>query len=275
MTAARKNTVGKTAAVNPAVRVPDQAKPKKARKRRSWVLLVVTGLLTGMSLAVMYNTNPELPRLAGQELMAWVHSGIQKGVSIATGESSPDLTEPDGEMGKGPVVRKSPPVSREPETDTAEIETAVQKPDLDLSQSKPLQLEEELQQSGLLVERMDDAILKVNLSGDGMFAFGSAELKDGARSALGKLADVLHKHEELTIQVVGHTDSSGAAEYNLHLSHLRAKAVADYLIGQGLTDSSIQSEGRGDRDTRLEQPASYNPGLKRRVEIYIRQAQEG
>jgi outer membrane protein OmpA-like peptidoglycan-associated protein len=228
-----------------------------------------------MSLAVMYNTNPELPRLAGQELMAWVHSGIQKGVSIATGESSPDITEPDGEMGKGAVVRKSPPVRHEPKTDAAKIETAAQKPAPDVPQANPLQLEEALQQSGLLVERMDDDILKVNLSGDGMFAFGSAGLKDGARSALGKLADVLRKQDDLTIQVVGHTDSSGAAEYNLHLSQLRAKAVADYLISQGLTDSSIQSEGRGDRDTRLEQPSSYNPKLKRRVEIYIKRAQEG
>jgi len=270
--AARKNTVGKTAAANPAVHVTVQENPikKKVQKRISWVLLVVTGLLTGLSLAMMYN--PELPRLAGQELKAWVHSGIHKGVSIVTGESSPDITEPDEAMGKGTVVRKSPPVSHEAKTGAAEIETAVQEPDLDHPQAKPLQLQEQLQQSGLLVERMDNGILKVDLSSDGMFAFDSTELKEGARPALGKLADVLRKHDELTIQVVGHTDSSGAADYNLHLSQLRAKAVADYLISQGITDSSIESEGRGDRDTRLEQPAIYNPGLKRRVEIYIRQA---
>jgi len=52
-----------------------------------------------------------------------------------------------------------------------------------------LQLEEELQQSGLLVKQMDDDILKVNLSSDGMFAFDSARLKDGARPALEKLAE--------------------------------------------------------------------------------------
>ena len=207
--------------------------------------------------------------------MAWVHSSIEKADTNATGESSPDLREYHKETGKGTVVRESPQVNREPETDAADIETAARGPKLDLPPSWPLQLEEELQQNGVLVERVGDELLKVNLSSDGMFAFDSAELKEGARPALGKLADVLHKHDDLTIQVVGHTDSSGAAEYNLYLSQRRAKAVADYLISQGLTDSRIESEGRGDRDTRLEQPASYNPGLKRRVEIYIRRNQEG
>ena len=171
------------------------------------------------------------------------------------------------------VVSESPPVSHEPGTEAAEIETAVQEPDLDLPQANLLQLEEELQRNRLLVERINDAILKVNLSSDGIFAFDSTRIKDGVRPALEKLTDVLRNHDKLTIQVVGHTDSFGAAEYNLHLSELRAKAVADYLVSQGLTDASIQSEGRGDHDTSLEHSTIYNPGLKRRVEIYIRQAQ--
>ena len=137
-----------------------------------------------------------------------------------------------------------------------------------------MQLEEELQRNGLLVERMDDDILRVNLSGNGVFSFDSTRIRDDLRPALEKLADILRNRDKLTIQVVGHADSSGAAEYNLHLSQLRAKAVVDYLVNQGLTDSSIQSEGRGDHDTRLEHSTSYNPGLKRRVEIYIRRAQE-
>ena len=234
----------------------------------------------GLILTIVHTAKPELTLQAGEYLSAWIHSDIQNGVSITAGESSPDISEANADTGKGTVVRESPLVSHEPKTDALESEadapevyTAAEEPDLDLPQPKPLQLEEELQQSGLLVERMDDDILKVNLSGDGTFAFGSARLKDDARPTLERLADVLRKHEELTIQVVGHTDSSGAAEYNLHLSQLRAKTVADYLISQGLTDSSIESEGRGDRDTRLEQPAIYNPGLKRRVEIYIRRAQ--
>ena len=162
----------------------------------------------------------------------------------------------------------------EGETDTLEVYTAAPEPDPQPQQTSLLQLEEDLLQSGLLVERTGDGTLKVNLSSDGMYDFDSARIKDGARPALEKLAAVLLKHDELTLQVVGHTDSSGAAEYNLHLSYLRSKAVADYLISQGLTDSSIEFEGRGDQDTRLEHSPGYNPDLKRRVEIYIMQARE-
>ena len=75
-------------------------------------------------------------------------------------------------------------------------------------------------------------------------------------------------------QVVGHTDSSGSAEYNLHLSELRAKVVADYLVGLGLPEEHIWSKGRGDRDTRLEEATQKQPELKRRIEIYPRQLQE-
>jgi outer membrane protein OmpA-like peptidoglycan-associated protein len=213
-----------------------------------------------------------LPRQSGEALMTWAHSSKQNVSRRETGNSSADITETAEITGKGTVLREPPAVANETKTAAAETMTAEQQPDRVIPQTSTVQLEEKLQQSGLLVEQMDDDILKVNLSSDGMFAFDSAEIKDGARPALGKLADILRKQDDLTIQVVGHTDSSGAAEYNLHLSQRRAQAVADYLVGQGLDDASIQSEGRGDRDTRQEQPAIYNPGLKRRVEIYIRQA---
>jgi outer membrane protein OmpA-like peptidoglycan-associated protein len=277
MAVSRENAAEKKSADDLIVRVPDQATPgkKKARKRSPWGLLVLTVLITGLALSLIYQTNPELARLAGQDLMAWVGTVIKKDDSIPVGKSSPATTQPDEKLGQGPVVRESSPVMHEPEIDAAIIETVAQEPGSDLPQAKPLQLKEELQQSGLLVEQMDDDVLKVNLSSDGMFAFDSAWIKDDARPALKSLTDVLRKRDELSIQVVGHTDSSGSAEYNLHLSKRRAKAVADYLIGQGLTDSSIQSEGRGDQNTRLEDSAGNNPGLKRRVEIYIRRDQEG
>ena len=272
--AARQQPAENISAVELTDRVPDQAIPGKTRKRNSWRLLLVTGLLTILSLVVMFNKNPEIPRLAGQKLMALIHSDIQKSNSAVTEGFSPGIMEPAEKTGKESVLLEPPAVNPKPkpEPKPAEIDTAVQKPDRILSQTSIVQLEEKLQQRGLLVERMDDDVLKVNLSSDGMFAFDSAQIKNGARPALVNLADVLREQDDLTIQVVGHTDSSGAAEYNLQLSKRRAKAVADYLISQGLSDASIQSEGRGDRDTRLDDTTSDNPGLKRRVEIYIRHA---
>ncbi len=279
----RGHAAEERAAVELTVRVPDQETPgeKQARKQSPWGLPARAALITGLAFAMIYAANPELTRVAGQDLMAWVSSSIQKDVSDTSRESSLEITEPVETTSTVTVARELPTVNHEPIVTAAEIEAAAPEPepepepDVDLPKAIWLQLEEELQLGGLLVERMGDDILKVNLSSDGMFAFDSAWIKGGARPALQKLADVLRNHDDLAIQVVGHTDSYGAAEYNLHLSERRAKAVADLLISQGLTDSSIQSEGRGDHDTRLEDPTSNAPELKRRVEIYIRRVREG
>ena len=163
---------------------------------------------------------------------------------------------------------------QKPEPEPEPVQIQVQDYGQNRMQSEIPELEQELQQRGLLTERLDSDLLKVNLSSEGLFDFDSAQIKDGARPALEKLAEVLLKHDNLSIQIVGHTDSSGIAVYNLHLSQLRAQAVADYIVSQDLSGSSIQSEGRGDQDTRLENSTSNNPVAKRRVEIYIRQAQE-
>jgi general secretion pathway protein A len=158
--------------------------------------------------------------------------------------------------------------------DAAEIQASDQGPAPEILPRGTMQLEQELQQSGLVFEQTGDNTLKVNLSSDGMFAFDSDQIKDNALPSLDALADVLRNYDNLSIQVVGHTDSSGSPEYNLYLSRLRSIAVANYLVSLGLNDSSIQAEGRGDRDTRLEHSAINSPVQKRRVEVYIRQAQE-
>jgi outer membrane protein OmpA-like peptidoglycan-associated protein len=145
-----------------------------------------------------------------------------------------------------------------------------QKPNRGEPRGELLELEAELDRKGLLVERLKNNTLKVRLSSDGIFDIDSTQLKSSAGSSLEALAGVLRNHDQMTLRIVGHTDSSGEYDYNLHLSELRAKAVADQLIRLGLPAEDIQSEGRGDLDTRHENLPSYKSSLKRRVEIYIK-----
>ena len=133
-------------------------------------------------------------------------------------------------------------------------------------------LETELAQNALEYERIGDETLKVKLGSDAMFDRNSTAIRDNALPALKKLAAVLRNHNQLTLRIVGHTDSSGAEDYNLYLSQLRAKAVADELIQLGLPAADIQSEGRGDLDTRHEILPESQQKQKRRVEIYINES---
>jgi type II secretory pathway predicted ATPase ExeA/outer membrane protein OmpA-like peptidoglycan-associated protein len=131
-------------------------------------------------------------------------------------------------------------------------------------------LEADLAGNGLVVESLKDGSLKINLSNEELFDLNSTEISANARTVLEKLAGILSKHDKNPIHIVGHTDSSGEAGFNLALSQVRAKAVADYLVTQGLQGERIWSEGRGDRDTRLEAPTRNRPDLRRRVDVYIR-----
>lgn len=51
-----------------------------------------------------------------------------------------------------------------------------------------------------------------------------------------------------SIKVVGHTDTSGSAAYNLRLSERRANAVAQQMIKLGIPATSITTVGRGEED---------------------------
>jgi len=136
--------------------------------------------------------------------------------------------------------------------------------------SAPLSsLETDLINNGLQVEHLEDDRLKVKLSNAGLFKFNSTEISDASSAKLKKLADVLHKHDEVRIHIIGHTDSIGNPGFNLALSQIRAKGVADYLVSQGLPSDHIRSEGRGDRDTRNEISTQNQPELRRRIEIYL------
>ena len=80
---------------------------------------------------------------------------------------------------------------------------------------------------------------------------------------------VLKKYPKNNIIVAGHADSTGSEEYNKVLSTNRAKAVYDYLIGNGLKTLSIQYVGYG-----YDQPVASNDTAEgraknRRVELLI------
>jgi len=62
------------------------------------------------------------------------------------------------------------------------------------------------------------------------FASGKAELTPGSNPALRELGDILVKWPSLRIEIGGHTDSQGSAEFNQKLSEARARAVFDWLI---------------------------------------------
>lgn len=121
------------------------------------------------------------------------------------------------------------------------------------------------------VERLKEDVVRVSVSSEASFDVNRSDIKSEFKPTLNKVADVLQSDARQTIRVVGHTDSVGGDDYNQTLSERRAKAVGDYLAGQGVAASQITTEGRGEREPRASNSTAEGRTQNRRVEIYLQQ----
>ena len=72
------------------------------------------------------------------------------------------------------------------------------------------------------------------------------------------------------ITVAGHTDTTGALDWNFELGIKRAREVRDLLVSAGFDPASIAVSSHGER-TLLIQTAEETPEpLNRRVEVVVR-----
>lgn len=104
---------------------------------------------------------------------------------------------------------------------------------------------------------------------DILFPVDSFNIRPDLRSDLFKVADSLQRYPDTTVQVVGHTDSDGAASYNQSLSERRANAVGDVLMNGGVPSSRINAFGRGEDQPVASNLTSEGKAQNRRVEIVI------
>ncbi|MCF8234014.1 MAG: OmpA family protein [Bacteroidales bacterium] len=85
------------------------------------------------------------------------------------------------------------------------------------------------------------------------FDYDKYELKEESIPELKKAVEFLKNNPSLYVEIGGHTDDQGSAEYNLELSKQRAKSVYDYLVEYGITPGRLTYKGYG-----FEQPIATN-----------------
>lgn len=111
----------------------------------------------------------------------------------------------------------------------------------------------------------------MSLDATALFGFDKDGLSDSGRVALDGLADDLKRMDDIeNVTVVGHTDSTGPAEYNMGLSQRRAETVRSYLVGKGIATDKITAKGMGETQPAASNNTDAGRAQNRRVEIIIK-----
>lgn len=131
------------------------------------------------------------------------------------------------------------------------------------------ELRRSMQGTGVEVQRQGDTIQLI-MPGAITFATDSAEISSSFYSPLNNLASSFRQYNQNSIEVVGHTDSTGSRAHNMSLSQRRAQSVADYLRAQGVDNTRLSIRGAGP-----DQPVASNATVdgraqNRRVEVTLR-----
>ncbi|GGB90326.1 membrane protein [Marivita lacus] len=111
--------------------------------------------------------------------------------------------------------------------------------------------------------------LIVTLPQDILFPTDSATLRPDLQRDLRSVGQNLLAYPDTTVQVIGHTDNTGDAGYNLNLSRQRAQSVANLLMSEGVSSSRLQSIGRGEDQPIASNLTPEGRAQNRRVEIVI------
>jgi outer membrane protein OmpA-like peptidoglycan-associated protein len=121
---------------------------------------------------------------------------------------------------------------------------------------------------GATVTRVGEGLV-VTFDSGLLFDFDSDELRAEARTNLDNLAANLSSFGDSQLLLVGHTDSVGAATYNLDLSERRALAVGNYLTSKGVPSARITVTGRGETEPIQSNATELGRSANRRVEVAV------
>lgn len=131
------------------------------------------------------------------------------------------------------------------------------------------ELRRSMQGTGVEVQRQGDDI-KLIMPGAITFATDSAEIVSAFYAPLNNLAASFKQYQQNTIEIVGHTDSTGSHAYNMSLSQRRAQSVADYLTAQGVAPARLTTRGAGPDQPVASNATDSGRAQNRRVEVNLR-----
>ena len=99
------------------------------------------------------------------------------------------------------------------------------------------------------------------------FTKGKAEIVFGSYIVLDRIAKSLREYPELEIEIRGYTDGVGKSSTNIRLSQMRAEAVRQYLINQGIDPQRMRALGLGPSEPIADNRTAEGRAANRRIEV--------
>lgn len=130
-------------------------------------------------------------------------------------------------------------------------------------------LRDQLSGTGVSVTRQGNNLV-LNMPGNITFPVDQSSIRSDFYPVLNSVALVLKEYNKTLVDVTGHTDSTGAYDYNLRLSERRAATVGDYLSSQGVDPMRILETGAGSTAPVADNRTTEGRQLNRRVELVLK-----
>lgn len=112
--------------------------------------------------------------------------------------------------------------------------------------------------------------VKVTFDSGILFATNKADLNANSKSALANFSKTLRENNLLSVDIYGHTDSTGNDGINIPLSNKRAQSVESYLKSCGVSASQFKNvSGKGSSEPVADNSTVEGRKQNRRVEVYL------
>jgi OOP family OmpA-OmpF porin len=124
--------------------------------------------------------------------------------------------------------------------------------------------------AGIEVDRYGCALKAQAIELQGVtFEFDSALLTQSSRFALDQVVAALKGQPSMLVEIAGHTDTLGPADYNMKLSRGRAESVRDYLVFRGIEAERMTAVGYGETQPVTDDSDGQGSELNRRTEFRV------
>ena len=101
------------------------------------------------------------------------------------------------------------------------------------------------------------------------FEVDKAVIPEVNKPLLNNTVKIMQQVPNMKLMIIGHTDKTADAAYNMKLSQERAQAMKDYLVAQGADPSKLMIKGMGETDPIADNATDQGRFRNRRIEFVV------